>query len=149
MKEIYSVKLPKHIVFGDPWYFERYSGEEIEKLKADGVELDTYDGMFADMKPGYMVVDDYNFHEVDWLGKHMKPDIIFSGIKDRYSTMKDGIGSRQLHSYDYSGPYAGFRGAVIFARDVAMTLFSPAWRFVKAPWKNKPLLEGSLTGGES
>lgn len=130
-------------------FHERYSGEEIEKLKADGVELDTYDGMFADMKPGYMVVDDYNFHEVDWLGKHMKPDIIFSGIKDRYSTMKDGIGSRQLHSYDYSGPYAGFRGAVIFARDVAMTLFSPAWRFVKAPWKNKPLLEGSLTGGES
>ena len=22
MKETYYVKLPKHIVFGDPWYFE-------------------------------------------------------------------------------------------------------------------------------
>lgn len=32
MKEIYSVKLPKHIVFGDPWYFERYSGEELNRL---------------------------------------------------------------------------------------------------------------------
>ncbi len=35
MKEIYSVKLPKHIVFGDPWYFERYSGEELNRLIVD------------------------------------------------------------------------------------------------------------------
>lgn len=32
MKETYSVKCPKHIVWGDPWYFERYKGEELDKL---------------------------------------------------------------------------------------------------------------------
>ena len=25
----------KHIVFGDPWYFERYSGEELNRLIVD------------------------------------------------------------------------------------------------------------------
>ena len=31
-----------------------------------------------------------------------------------------GVTSKQLHSYDYSGPYAGFRGAVVFAREVTL-----------------------------
>ena len=129
----------------DPEKFRRkYTDEEIARLKEDGVELDTYDGMIPEMKKGYMVVDDYNFHEVDRLGKIMKPDIIFSGIKDKYSTQKDGIGSRQLHSYDYSGPYSGFRGAVIFARDVAMSIYTPTWGLIKAPWKNAPLLTGTI-----
>lgn len=133
----------------DPEKFRRkYTDEEIARLKEDGVELDTYDGMIPGMKKGYMVVDDYNFHEVDRLGRIMKPDIIFSGIKDKYSTQKDGIGSRQLHSYDYSGPYSGFRGAVIFARDVAMSIYTPTWGLIKAPWKNAPLLTGTIAGGE-
>lgn len=35
MKETYTVKLPKHIVFGDPWYFEMYSGEKLNSLIVD------------------------------------------------------------------------------------------------------------------
>ena len=35
MKETYYVKLPKHIVFGDPWYFEEYSGEKLDSLVVD------------------------------------------------------------------------------------------------------------------
>ena len=35
MKETYAVKLPKRIVFGDPWYFERYSGEKLKSLTVD------------------------------------------------------------------------------------------------------------------
>lgn len=137
-------------VEADPELYKRkYSDEEIEKLKADGVEIDEYAGMIPEMKKGYMVVDDYNFHEVDALGKIMKPDIILSGIKDKYSTQKDGIGSRQLHSYDYSGPYAGFRGAVIFAKDITMAIYMPSWELVKAPWKNSPMLTGKLSGGEN
>lgn len=133
----------------DPDKFRtRYPEEKLASLKEDGVELDSYTGMIPDMIKGSVVVDDYNFLEVDQLGKIMKPDIIFSGIKDKYSTMKDGIGSRQLHSYDYSGPYSGFRGAVIFARDVAMSIYTPTWRLVKAPWKNTPLLTGTISGGE-
>ncbi len=33
MKETYKVKTPKKIIFGDPWYFEQYSGEELQRLE--------------------------------------------------------------------------------------------------------------------
>jgi hypothetical protein len=35
MKEIYKVKLPKKIIFGDPLYFETMSGLELNRLTAD------------------------------------------------------------------------------------------------------------------
>ena len=38
MKETYKVKLPKHIVIGDPSYFRDFSGSELERLTVD------YDG---------------------------------------------------------------------------------------------------------
>lgn len=129
-------------------YKERYTDEELEALVAEGVDIETYAGMFGDMKSGHVVVDDYNFYEVEVLGKMMKPDIILSGIKDKYSIQKDGISSRQLHSYDYSGPYAGFKGAVIFARDITMALYTPTWSLVTAPWKNASMLVGTLKEGE-
>ncbi|SHO52191.1 nitrogenase component I subunit alpha [Anaerocolumna xylanovorans] len=129
-------------------YKERYSGEKLEELKEKGIEIDTYDGMFPDMKKGYMVVDDYNMFETDELIQTMKPDIFFSGIKDKYSIQKQGVVSRQLHSYDYSGPYAGFNGAVIFGRDVTMSIYTKAWVLTTPPWKTAALLGGRI-GGEN
>lgn len=34
-KETYKIKCPKHIVFGDPLYFEKYKGEQLKKLVVD------------------------------------------------------------------------------------------------------------------
>lgn len=34
-KEIYEVKCPMHIVFGDPLYFEEYKGTELKRLTVD------------------------------------------------------------------------------------------------------------------
>lgn len=129
-------------------YTDRYTEEELAELRASGVELDTYDGMFRDMNKGSMVVDDYNMYETDQLIEEFKPDIFFSGIKDKYAIQHAGVVSRQMHSYDYSGPYSGFRGAVIFGRDVTMSLYTNAWSLVSPPWKTKPMLEGSLGGGK-
>jgi nitrogenase molybdenum-iron protein alpha chain len=131
----------------EAFYKERYSEKELEELKEKGIEIDTYDGMFPDMKKGYMVVDDYNMFETDELIHSMKPDIFFSGIKDKYSIQKQGVVSRQLHSYDYSGPYAGFNGAVIFGRDVTMSIYTKAWVLTTPPWKTAALLGGRI-GGE-
>lgn len=131
----------------DDFYKERHTPEELEALKASGVAIESYEGMFPEMSKGHMVLDDYNYYEVDVLAKTMKPDIILSGIKDKYAIQKDGICSRQIHSYDYSGPYAGFKGAVIFARDMAMALYTPSWALVKAPWKNQSMLTGALKEG--
>jgi nitrogenase molybdenum-iron protein alpha chain len=130
-------------------YHERYSEAELEALSAE-IAIDDYDGMIPEMNTGNIVVDDYNHFETDELIRTMKPDIFFSGIKDKYSIQKAGVTSRQMHSYDYSGPYAGFRGAVNFGRDVTMALYTNAWAFVSPPWKNTPMLVGNLsevTGG--
>jgi nitrogenase molybdenum-iron protein alpha chain len=41
---------------------------------------------------------------------------------------------RQMHSWDYSGPYHGYDGFAIFARDMDMAINNPVWGLVKAPW---------------
>jgi nitrogenase molybdenum-iron protein alpha chain len=129
-------------------YRETYTAEQISALKSggEGIELDTYDGMIPDMCAGDVVVDDYNHFETDALLKIIKPDIFLSGIKDKYSIQKAGVSSRQIHSYDYSGPYAGFRGAVNFGRDITMALYTNAWSLVSAPWKHEPMLVGTIGG---
>lgn len=133
----------------DPEKYHLYlSEEDINKLKEEKV-LGYYGGMAKDMKDGTYMVDDLNHFETEEFLKLLKPDIFFSGIKDKFVAQKNGILSRQLHSYDYSGPYSGFRGAVNFARDVTMGIYTPAWSYTKAPWKQTPALEGTIGGEEA
>ena len=132
----------------DPKYFKvLLTDEQKDALRAKGVDLDYYGGMFKGMDEGTIISDDMNHFETEEFLNVLKPDVFFSGIKDKYVAQKSGILSRQLHSYDYSGPYAGFRGAVNFGRDVTMGLYTPAWSYIKAPWKTTPCLEGSMGGG--
>jgi nitrogenase molybdenum-iron protein alpha chain len=44
---------------------------------------------------------------------------------------------KQLHSYDYGGPYAGFVGAINFYTDIETMLSTSIWKKLKAPWLNK------------
>ena len=133
-------------------YKELKTDEELEELKKEITNLEYYPGMMRDMKKGSVVVDDLNHFETKAFIKELKLDMFFSGIKDKYSIQKGGVLSRQLHSYDYSGPYAGFRGAVNFGRDVSMSYYTPAWSYTVAPWKTESILEGTLleatNGGE-
>ncbi|MDR3305365.1 MAG: nitrogenase component I subunit alpha [Clostridiales Family XIII bacterium] len=124
-------------------YSEYLTAERAEELK-NVIQLAAYRGIIPDMKPGDIVVDDLNHYETEALLSTLKPDIFLSGIKDKYMLQKDGAVSRQLHSYDYSGPYAGFRGAINFARDLTMGVYTPAWKFVVPPWKNEPVLQAKL-----
>jgi nitrogenase molybdenum-iron protein alpha chain len=101
--------------------------------------------MHVDMKDGTIMVDDLNHYETEEFIKLLKPDIFASGIKDKYAVQKMGIPAKQIHSYDYSGPYAGFNGAVNFARDISMGFASPTWNFIVPPWKEEPLLFGTVT----
>lgn len=121
--------------------------EELEELKKEIINLEYYQGMMRDMKKGSIVVDDLNEFETEEFIKKLKLDMFFSGIKDKYIIQKGGVLSRQLHSYDYSGPYAGFKGAANFGRDVTMSLYTPAWKYTVAPWKTESILEGTF-GGE-
>jgi nitrogenase molybdenum-iron protein alpha chain len=136
-----------HLAPDEKHYRLVVSRERFEKLKSE-IPLEDYDGMMRDMNNGTMVIDDFNHFETLELLRLFKPDFFFSGIKDKYVIQKTGVVSRQMHSYDYSGPYAGFRGAVNFARDITMALYVPVWGLVTPPWKMEPMLEGKLSEPE-
>ncbi|MFZ5651117.1 MAG: nitrogenase molybdenum-iron protein alpha chain [Bacillota bacterium] len=137
-----------HVVPDEKRFRLKISRERMEELKKK-IPLGNYSGMIAEMKDGSVIVDDLNHYETEEFVKLLKPDIFSSGIKDKYVVQKMGIPSKQLHNYDYSGPYAGFNGAVNFAHDIAMSFASPTWNFIDPPWKNSPLLEGTIEEGEA
>ena len=84
-----------------------------------------------------LILDDYTHYECEHLVKELGIDLFCSGIKDKYIFQKMGIPSRQMHSYDYSGPYTGFEGFLKFAEDIEMAVNSPTWRFVTPPWRDE------------
>ncbi len=137
-KNIESIKVEK-----DERYRLYLTEEQYERVRKE-IPLDYYAGMIREMEKGTIIVDDLNHYETEEMLKVLKPDVFFSGIKDKYIAQKAGTLSRQLHSYDYSGPYAGFNGAINFGRDVTMGITTPAWGLVKAPWKTQPILKGQL-----
>jgi nitrogenase molybdenum-iron protein alpha chain len=124
-------------------YEPRRSGEDLDRLKAQGVPMGDYAGMMAEMEEGTLVVDDVNHYETEKLIEILKPDLVCAGIKEKYVVQKLGIPLKQLHSYDYGGPYAGFRGAVNFYREIDRLVNGSIWKKVKAPWMGAPELVGS------
>ena len=127
---------------------DRITPEHRAELEAnEDIELNDYQGMYPDMEEGSIIADDLNHFETEEFLKALKPDVFFSGIKDKFVVQKGGMLSRQIHSYDYQGPYTCFQGAARFGHDLVMGLYVPAWSFIKAPWKNQATLVGKL-GGE-
>ncbi len=103
--------------------------------------------MMAEMKSGALVIDDISHFETERLIELYQPDIIGAGIKEKYVIQKIGVPMKQLHSYDYSGPYAGFNGAVNFYREMDRMVNSKVWKFMKAPWQKNPEAGGQVCVG--
>jgi nitrogenase molybdenum-iron protein alpha chain len=116
-------------------YSARKSTGEIEELKAKGLEMNGYEGMMKQMEKKTIVVDDISHYESEKLIEFYKPDIFCAGIKEKYVVQKMGVPLKQLHSYDYGGPYTGFTGAVNFYRDIDRMVNNPVWKMIKAPWE--------------
>ncbi|GAB6142239.1 nitrogenase molybdenum-iron protein alpha chain [Methylosoma difficile] len=96
---------------------------------------DDYDRTIKEMGNATLLYDDVTGYEFEEFVKRVQPDLIGSGIKEKYIFQKMGVPFRQMHSWDYSGPYHGYDGFAIFARDMDMTINNPCWKQVKAPWK--------------
>ncbi len=96
---------------------------------------DDYDRTIKEMGNATLLYDDVTGYEFEEFVKKVQPDLIGSGIKEKYIFQKMGVPFRQMHSWDYSGPYHGYDGFAIFARDMDMTINNPCWKSVKAPWK--------------
>ncbi|GLI33686.1 nitrogenase molybdenum-iron protein alpha chain [Desulforhabdus amnigena] len=121
-------------------YRPRKSSEELERLKAEGFKFKDYDGMMREMDSETLVIDDISQYETEKLIEVFKPAIFCAGIKEKYAVQKHGIPLKQLHSYDYGGPYAGFKGAINFYREIDRMVNSKVWSYLKAPWQKSPEL---------
>jgi len=125
----------------DPVRFRpRLSDADLTRLEDAGIKLSEYEGMMAEMASGALVVDDISQFETERLIEIYKPDIICAGIKEKYAIQKSGVPMKQLHSYDSGGPYAGFKGAVNFYREIDRMVNSKVWKYLKAPWQENPEL---------
>ncbi|VAW22252.1 Nitrogenase (molybdenum-iron) alpha chain [hydrothermal vent metagenome] len=116
-----------------------------EGLEKVGYQFKEYGGMMADMPKNSLVIDDINHWETEKLIEYYKPDVFCAGIKEKYVVQKYGIPLKQLHSYDYGGPYAAFEGAINFFREMERMLNTRIWKLVDAPWKDEPEIVGSTT----
>lgn len=117
-----------------------------EELSAQGVAPKEYEGMMPTMEEGTLIIDDISQAETEKLLALHKPAIFCAGIKEKYAVQKSGVPMLQLHSYDYGGPFAAFRGAATFYRTIDRMIHARVWSLVKAPWQKqgKPLLEAEL-----
>jgi nitrogenase molybdenum-iron protein alpha chain len=114
------------------------------KLEKQGYKFSEYDGMMPEMKKNAFVVDDISHWEAEKLIEFYKPDIFCAGIKEKYVIQKSGVPLKQLHSYDYGGPYAGFKGAINFYKEIDRMVSASIWKQIKAPWINEPELVGKF-----
>ncbi len=128
----------------DPARFRlRKDPGQIEALEAAGLRFKDYEGLAPDMDAGTLVIDDLNQFEAEKLVQAFRPDIFCAGIKEKFSMQKLGIPMKQLHSYDSGGPYAGFRGAINFYREIDRLVNSRVWGYLKAPWQENPELSAT------
>ncbi|CAG9000784.1 MAG: Nitrogenase molybdenum-iron protein alpha chain [Candidatus Celerinatantimonas neptuna] len=109
-------------------------GMEIVGAGYEFAHADDYDRTVGELKEATLLYDDVTGYEFEEFVKAVKPDLIGSGIKEKYIFQKMGIPFRQMHSWDYSGPYHGYDGFSIFARDMDMTLNNPCWDLTTPPW---------------
>jgi len=121
---------PRHVVdaYGDLGMLIAGTGYEFG-------HNDDYQRTGAHVPEGTLIYDDATGYELEKFIERLRPDLVGSGIKEKYSTQKMGVPFRQMHSWDYSGPYHGYDGFAIFARDMDMAVNNPVWGMFRAPWK--------------
>jgi nitrogenase molybdenum-iron protein alpha chain len=121
---------PRHVsdAYGD-------LGMEVTATGYEFAHADDYQRTTKYIKDGTLVFDDASEFELERFIQAIRPDLVGSGIKEKYGTQKLGVPFRQMHSWDYSGPYHGYDGFAVFARDMDLAVNNPVWAMHKAPWK--------------
>jgi len=134
-------------VEADPEHFRpRVSEERWKSLAESDMELNDYAGMMTDMEEKTLVIDDISHHEMERLLEIYRPAVFCAGIKEKYAVQKFGIPCKQLHSYDYGGPYAAFEGAINFYYEIDRMVNAQVWSFIQPPWDRHagPTLEAAF-----
>lgn len=109
-------------------------GMEVVGAGYEFAHKDDYQRTMSHVKDGTLIFDDVTAYEMEKLIERIRPDLVGSGIKEKYPIQKMGVPFRQVHSWDYSGPYHAYDGFAVFARDMDMAINNPVWSKFKAPW---------------
>ncbi|MGR5120392.1 nitrogenase molybdenum-iron protein alpha chain [Vibrio astriarenae] len=109
-------------------------GMEIVGAGYEFAHNDDYVKTVPELNDATLLFDDASEFELEEFVKKLNPDLIGSGVKEKYVFQKMGFPFRQMHSWDYSGPYHGVDGFAIFARDMDLTLNNPCWNKMQPPW---------------
>ena len=133
------------VVSKDEDHFREDLVAKKEALEKSGYSFSDYEGMMPEMKKNSLVIDDVNHWEAEKLIEFYKPDVFCAGIKEKYVIQKYGVPLKQLHSYDYGGPYTAFDGAINFYKEMQRMLVTNIWKLVDTPWKDEPEIVGSMT----
>lgn len=135
-------------VYPDPKEYQpRKTENKLAEFETKGLKFKDYAGMMPEMESGTLVIDDINHYESEALIEKYKPDIFCAGIKEKYVIQKMGLPCKQLHSYDYGGPYAAFTGAINFYRDIDRMINTKVWSLIKAPWQKYEPIPAVFVGG--
>lgn len=125
-------------------YQPRKTSDQVKELGDTGYGFKDYEGMMVEMAKGTLVIDDLSHHESEKLIELYKPHVFCAGIKEKYVVQKMGVPCKQLHNYDVGGPYAGFRGAVNFYRDIDRMVNTKVWKHIQPPWLKDPCLTATF-----
>ena len=98
---------------------------------------DDYKRTKDEIERSTLIYDDANEYELEAFVKKLRPDLVAAGVKEKYVFQKMGLPFRQMHSWDYSGPYHGYDAFAIFAKDMDLAINSPVWNHTKAPWEKE------------
>lgn len=121
---------PRHVIGA----FEEL-GMEVIGTGYEFAHKEDYEKTFEYLNNEALIYDDVSHHEFFELVTKLKPDLVGAGIKEKYMIEKMGIPFRQMHSWDYSGPYHGWGGVVNFARDMDMAVHTPVRSLITPSWE--------------
>ncbi|MDP1553566.1 MAG: nitrogenase component 1, partial [Methanobacteriaceae archaeon] len=77
-----------------------------------------------------VIIDDPNSLEAEEIIEKYKPDIVLSGVKEKYLAHKMGVPCILIHSYE-NGPYIGFEGFLNLAKDMYAAIYNPVWKLIE------------------
>jgi len=105
--------------------FEELGMEVLLTGTQNGLPED-YQRIKESVRDGTLVVDDANTMELARLLGKYKPDLMVSGAKEKYLSLKMGVAFCDFN-HDRISAFAGFKGFLNFAREVDRAVSSPVW----------------------
>ena len=105
--------------------FEELGMDVMMSGTKNGIKED-YERIKETVKDGTIIVDDANSTELARLLKKYRPNLLISGAKEKYISLKLGIPFCDFN-HDRISAFAGFKGFVSFAKEVDASVSSPVF----------------------